>query len=360
VARVVRGFLLGHLSARRCVESAALVTQRRIGLDARLTKQMSIGMKTYVRELVDRLPRVAPEFAYATFSHGRNFTWSEQVALPLAMRRERVDLVHFLSVYVPLVAPAPSVITIHDLIHLRFPQYFKAKVRPYYETVVRLACARAKRVITDDERTVEDLVRFLHVDRAKIRVVPLGVNERFFEATVPARATRPYLLYVGNHREHKDLRTLFEAWSALDEDVDLLLTGPDDFNGELQARSKVNRGITALGDLSLDQLCAYYAGARALVQPALCEGFGLPMLEAMAAGCPVVACEDAIPGVLRPAALTFAARDAGQLGERLKNLLADEGLRTRLVNAGRKIAQSLTWDECARATAGVYREVFES
>jgi glycosyltransferase involved in cell wall biosynthesis len=357
---MVRGFLFGYLSVRRRVESAALVTLKRVGLDTRLTNQMSIGMKTYARELAERLPRVAPEFAYTLFTQGRNFSWSEQVALPLAIRRARADLVHFLSVYAPLVVPAPSVITIHDLIHLRFPQYFKAKVRPYYETVVRLACARAQRVITDDERTVEDLVRFLHVDRAKIRVIPLGVSESFFARVAPVDPPRPYVLYVGNHREHKDLRTLFEAWSALGGDVDLLLTGPDDFEGELQRRSTPRRRIVALGELSVEQLCAYYAGARALVQPALCEGFGLPMLEAMAVGCPVVACEDAIPGVLQPAALTFAARDAGQLGERLKNLLADEGLRTRLVNAGRKIAEALTWDACARATAGVYREVFES
>ncbi len=112
------------------------------------------------------MPRVAPEYEYVAFSDGGNFGWSEQVRMPLAMRRARLDLIHFLALYVPLAVPAKFVVTIHDLIHLRFPQYFKAKVTPYYQTVVRWACARASRVITDDARTVDDLVELLGVDRA--------------------------------------------------------------------------------------------------------------------------------------------------------------------------------------------------
>ncbi len=318
-------------------------------------------MKAYARELAARLPKVAPEYEYVTFSAGRNFGWDEQVRLPLAMGRARLDLSHFLSIYVPIVAPVASVITVHDLIHLRFPQYFKTKVRPYYQTVVRLACARARRVITDDERTIEDLATFLHVDSAKVRVIPLGVDDRFLRGAPAFEAPRPYFLYVGNHRRHKDLRTLFEAWSALPERdaVDLYVTGADDFAGELQERRTVSREIVALGDVSTAQLAAYYAGARALVQPALREGFGLPMLEAMAVGCPVVACADAIPYVLLPAAATFGAGNALELTALLEGFLENEGQRGRFVNLGRQIAASLTWDRCARATADVYREVLE-
>lgn len=333
----------------------------KIGLDARLTRQLSAGMKTYVAELAARLPRVAPEYDYVPFASGQNFGWEEQVKLPLALRRARLDLVHFLSLYVPLVVPVPSVITIHDLIHLRFPQYFKAKVAPYYHTVVRLACARAKRVITDDDRTVDDLARFLAVEKKKVRIVPLGVDERFLKGAEPQLSPRPYVLYVGNHRPHKDLKTLFDAWSALAPDlpVDLYVTGPDDFAGELQRRRAATREIVVLGDVRIDPLARYYAGARALVAPALCEGFGLPMLEAMATGCPVVASDAAIPRVLQPAASIFAAGDSGALTARLEGLLADEGERRRLVKLGREVAQTLTWDRCARATADVYAEVLE-
>lgn len=333
----------------------------RIGLDARLTRQMSIGMKTYAREVASRLPGVAPQYEYVTFTEGGNFGWKEQFALPLALARSRLDLVHFLSQYVPLALPRRFIITIHDLIHLNFPQYFKAKVRPYYYTLVRAACARAARVITDDERTVDDLATLLHVDRAKVRTIPLGVDIRFFGSATPFAAARPYLLYVGNHRQHKDLPTLFTAWSALPRDwnVDLYVTGIDDFGGELQRRSGPERAIVALGDVPAEDLARYYVGARAVVQPALREGFGLPMLEAMAAGAPVVASDQAVPTALRLAALTFPTHDANALRMQLEKVLDDEEVRERATRLGRATAQKLSWDRCASATADVYREVLE-
>ena len=146
-------------------------------------------------------------------------------------------------------------------------------------------------------------------------MVPLGVSERYFAPIEPYRSERPYLLYVGNHRRHKDLPTLFEAWSHLPAPatLDLYLTGPDDFAGELQRRSSLPRRIVALGDVSTEQLIAYYAGAQALVQPAWREGFGLPMLEAMAAGCPVIACDEAVPAPLERAALTFRPGNVAEL-----------------------------------------------
>lgn len=338
------------------------MSRARIGLDARQTRQLSVGMQTYARELVRRLPRIAPEYEYVTFTAGRNFGWSEQVALPWKMRRAHLALAHFLALYAPVVIPARYVVTIHDLIHLRFPEYFKAKVGPYYRTVVRLLCARAARIITDDERTIDDLVALLHVDARKIRVVPLGVDERFLQAASPHVAARPYVLYAGNHRPHKDLPTLFAAWSALPEslEVDLYLTGSDDFGGELQRRSGARRRIVALGELSASELACLYAGARAFVTAALREGFGLPMLEAMAAGCPVVACASAIPGVLEDAALTFPPRDSAALRAQLLTMLTDEELRGATIQRGRQAASALTWDRCARATADVYREVLQA
>jgi len=332
---------------------------KHVGLDARLTRQMSVGMKAYARELAGRLPQAAPDLRFSIFEHGRNFSWQEQVELPRAMRRAKVDLAHFLSLYVPLMPPRPYVVTIHDLIHLRFPQYFKSKVGPYYRTVVRFAARRAARVITDDPRTVQDLQRFLGVDPARVRVIPLGVDDAFLRNAHVFAAPRPYVFYAGNHRAHKDLPTLFRAWAALPQDLelDLYVTGDDDFAQALPQRS-LGR-IVPLGDVGVDRLAAYYAGARALVHPALCEGFGLPMLEAMACGAPVVACEDAIPAVLRDAALTFAPHDAEGARSQMLRVLSDEGLRARLVNEGRALARTLTWDRCAAATAEVYREVLE-
>ncbi|MBV8491749.1 MAG: glycosyltransferase, partial [Candidatus Eremiobacteraeota bacterium] len=133
----------------------------------------------------------------------------------------------------------------------------------------------------------------------------------------------------------------------------------DDFEGELERRRSARREIRALGDVSTEALASYYAGARALVTAARCEGFGLPILEAMAAGCLVVACEDAVPRILEPAALTFSARATAELRAILEDVAVDQGLRARFVKLGSTIARQLTWDRCARATADVYAEVLE-
>lgn len=331
----------------------------RIALDARLTRQLSTGMQAYVRELTARLPAVAPDLEFVAFGEGGNFGWAEHVRLPFAIRAARPALTHYMSQYTPLVMPRPYVVTIHDLIHLLFPQHFKRKVGPYYQTVVRSVAARAARVITDDARTVADLQRLLGVPPERVRVIALGVQDIFLKPPAAFHGERPYFLYSGNHREHKDLATLLLAWSSLPEDraVDLRITGEDDFGA---ARFSANgRHAIALGDVSTGELAAYYAGAVALVHPALREGFGLPMLEAMAAGCPVIACADALPSVLEGAALTFPAGDGVEAARAMERVLADEGLRMKLVNEGRARAAEYTWDRCARETANVYREVVE-
>lgn len=331
----------------------------RIALDARITRQLSAGMQTYVRELAARLPLAAPDLEFVLFNDGGNFGWAEHVRLPLAIRAAKPALTHYMSQYTPLFMPRPYVVTIHDLIHLTFPENFKRKVGPYYRTLVRSVAARAARVITDDARTVVDLQRFLAVAPEKVRVVPLGVADIFLKPAVPHRGARPYFLYSGNHREHKDLATLIAAWTALPESdaVDLLITGIDDIGAARFATH--NRKLVMLGDIPASELAGYYAGAVALVHPALREGFGLPMLEAMAAGCPVIACDAALPSVLQGAALTFLARDAGEASRAMQRVLSDQGQRMKLVNEGRARAAQFTWDRCARETANVYREVLE-
>jgi len=333
----------------------------RIGLDARCGRHISVGMRTYMREVSARLPRVAPEFEYRLYTEGENLAPLEQVTLPLRMRRDRVDVAHFMSQYVPLLAGGRFLFTIHDVIHLRFLEFFKPTIAPYYRAVVRRAARRAARIITSDSRTIEDLVTLLGADPAKIRVVPLAPRERFFAQATPHRSPRPYLINVGNHRTHKDIATLLQAWSALPPsyEVDLYFTGPDDFGGELQRRSTARRQALALGDVDDDALASYYAGAFALVHPSLLEGFGLPFVEAMAQGCPVVATVTSIPDPVAGAALLFEPRDVEGVRAQVQRLLDDQALRTSLVERGREAVAALSWDRTARETAGVYREIVE-
>jgi glycosyltransferase involved in cell wall biosynthesis len=333
----------------------------RIGLDARCGRRISVGMATYVRELSALLPAVAPEFEYRIYTRGQNLGLAEQILLPLRMWRDRIDLAHYMAHYVPAFAGGRFIFTIHDLIHLRFKQYFRAYIGPYYMTVVRRACRKAACIITSDSRTIDDLVYFFDVDPQKIRVIPLAARRRFHNGVTPHRAQRPYLLNVGNHRMHKDTATLLRAWSSLPEryELDLYFTGPDDFGGELQRLSTPKRRAIALGEVADDELAAYYAGAAALVHPALLEGFGLPFAEAMTLGCPVIATTTSIPQPLAGASLQFEPRDVEAARQSIERLLDDEALRGDLVERGRAAARVLTWERTARATADVYTEVLK-
>ena len=326
-----------------------------VALDLPRMRRLSVGMTAYAEELARRLPRVAPDLHFESVVRDSGLDRREQVDLPRRLRRLHPRLVHHLSVYAPLAGPRPYVITIHDLIHLRFPAYFKRSVGPYYRTVVRAVCARAARVITDDERTVGDLQRYLDVPPRKVRVVALGVDDVFFAPLDPARASPAYFVYAGNHRPHKDLATLFRAWETLDPslEVDLVLTGHDDDDIAL-VRPRRERGrLRFVGHVPQPELARLYAGALALVYPSLCEGFGLPMVEAAAVGVPVIASADAVPAVLRPHADVFATRDVAALRALLERTIA----RPEAREAARSFARTLTWDRCAERTAEVYRDV---
>jgi glycosyltransferase involved in cell wall biosynthesis len=331
----------------------------RIGLDVRCGRRISVGMATYVREVSSRLPVLAPRYDYRLYERGQNLGLAEQVMLPMQMRRDRVALAHFMTHYVPALAGGRFVFTIHDLIHLRFKEFFKAYIGPYYMSVVKRACRKAERIITSDEKTINDLVEFFGVEPSKVRVIPLAPRARFRQPAQPHRAQRPYLLNVGNHRKHKDIPTLLAAWASLPAsyEVDLYLTGHDDLHGDLQRYSTQKRRAVALGDVSDDELASYYAGAAALVHPALLEGFGLPFVEAMACGCPVIATRESLPTVLADVALTFPARDAEAARWEIQRLLDDPDLQRRLAEAGRARAGGLTWELCTERTARVYDEI---
>lgn len=344
------------------MESVARVSERkRIGLDARCGKRISVGMATYMREVSERLPVVAPQYDYVTYTRGQNLGVAEQIVLPLQMWRDRIDVAHYMAHYVPAFAEGRFVFTIHDLIHLRFVQFFRAYIGPYYNTVVKRACRKAARIITSDKRTIADLVHYFGVRPEKIRVIPLAPRARFFDPVAPFRGERPYFLNVGNHRAHKDIPTLLRAWASLPAsyEVDLYLTGADDLDGELQRLSTPRRKAIALGDVTDDDLASYYAGALALVHPAMLEGFGLPFVEAIASGAPVIATDQSIPDPLAEVSLQFPVGDAEAAALQMRRMFDDAALRASLVERGRRAVAELTWERTALATADVYREVLE-
>ena len=323
-----------------------------VAIDARITSHMSAGMVQYVRELIARLPRVANDLRFTTFGAGDNFDAEEQIAMPLQIMRMRPRLVHFPSPYAPLAVPAPYVVTIHDLIDLHYPQWAKPRARFYYRRAVRRTARGARCVITDDPATARDLGSFYGIASERIAVIPLGVDVGDVQSM---RREVPYAIYAGNRRPHKDLATIVEAWSRVDPSltVDLALTGAED--PQLRTRERAHGRLLFLGELQHADVLRWIAGASVLVHAALREGFGLPLLEAVRLGTPVVAAESAIPEPLRGHVRSFTTGDATALAHGIEAALRGEQRDSAL--RAREATATLTWDRCAALTADVYRRL---
>lgn len=313
---------------------------------------MSAGMRAYVRELSKRLPEVAPDIKLHTVAHGENFSFVEQVEIPFASRH--AQLVHFPTIFAPVVLPRRYVVTVHDLIHLRYPHLFGRTTAAYYNVFVRRLLQGAARIIVGDARTLEDCERFFSVSADRVRVVPLGYDPGLLEVAAH-HSERPYVLYVGNHRAHKNLATLIEAWERLPDTVtlDLALTGGNDIGA---GTSHGGRRLYFLGELSPPEVAARIGGATALVQPSLAEGFGLPVLEALVRHRPVIAAEEAFPQEFEAFVARFPALDVDALRCLLEEVTnAPQRLRA-LALEGEAVARAYTWDRFASEIAAVYRE----
>jgi glycosyltransferase involved in cell wall biosynthesis len=301
--------------------------------------------------------------------------------LPLRLRALRTDVYHGPAVFLPHVKLGyRTVVTIHDLVSFLFPETVPRKYSLYMRLMTRLAARSADQIIAVSLATKADLVRMLRVAPAKIVVIHEAVDPEFarplrpesIEAVVRRYGIeRPYCLFVGNLEPRKNLPALIEAFAAVrrrlgagGRSVQLVLAG---------TRAWLHTGIFraveqhGLGDavvftdyVPLADLPALYAGARCFVFPSLYEGFGLPVLEAMAAGTPVVAARaGSIPEVAGDGALLVDARVPGELATAIETLLTDGALRERLVVRGRARAAMFDWTTVARQTLAVYSAVYD-
>jgi glycosyltransferase involved in cell wall biosynthesis len=294
----------------------------------------------------------------------------EQTLLPALAARARVDLMHSLASTAPLWGPFARVSTVHDLIYARFPDAHSGLRDRGMRLLVPAAVRRSERVLADSRSTRSDLIELLGVSPERIDVAPLGPAPIRADIALPEPETRarlglgerPVVLSLSAKRPHKNLLALIGALARIGAERRplLVLPGyPTWHEVQLRARAAelgVGADVRLLGWVSPAELEGLWALARAFVFPSLCEGFGLPVLEAMARGVPV-ACSNAssLPEVAGDAALMFDPHDERAIAAAIETLLSlDERARTRTRTLGLARAQQFTWERTARATLDSY------
>jgi glycosyltransferase involved in cell wall biosynthesis len=299
--------------------------------------------------------RVMEQPVHAAFRGGR-IIW-EQSGLLLAIAAHRLDVLLNPGFTAPILCGCPQVTVFHDLQHKRHPEHFRWFDLPFWRFLLFWSAHVSRALIADSEATRGDLMRFYRLPHAKIRVVPLGVESRFFEIA-RERRPEPFLLSVSTLHPHKNLDTLLRAFAEFRRarpEFRLVIAGLRGFDAinleQLQQKLGLQDAVKFTGWIPREELYALYARAFAFLYPSTFEGFGLPVLEALAAGIPT-ACSNIEPlaSMAGPAALQFDPGDATALANALMRIVADEPLRAELALAGPDRAARFSWKTTALLT----------
>jgi glycosyltransferase involved in cell wall biosynthesis len=358
----------------------------RIGFDGRSLVSPAGGVRRYAGELLDGLVRVGQNHTIVVFGgpadaalrYGvqvrpvsqifpTNLGWS-LIDLPRAIRSEKLDVFHAPAYTAPLRGAHPLALTIHDVSYERHPEWYPYRRDPLRRWFYR-GCARAADVIiTDSDFSRSEIVAAYGLDGRRVKVVPLGVGRPFLAPTPPEPAPdlpTPYVLHVGDMHVRRNLPTLVRALARLPSVCPgvapplLVLAGADRgdrVHVEFEAQ-RANIQIHFAGSPCDDALASLYAGALAFVYPSRYEGFGLPLLEAMACGTPVIGARaGAIPEVMGDAGMLVSPDDEAEIAASIGRLMTDPHLAGGFRKAGRSRAMEFTWERTARQTIDAYEE----
>jgi glycosyltransferase involved in cell wall biosynthesis len=368
----------------------------KIAIDARKWRDYGIG--TYVRNLVRHLAPIDRETTYFLFCNradeatlrdlAENFvpvvddsggySLREHVSIPAKLRRLGADLLHSPHYVLPLLCRRRAVVTIHDCIHLLFPEYLPSRMAlTYAHRMMGHAIARSALVFTVSEASRRDILRFYpHADADRLQVVPNAIDAAILEHPGEEEMERVkeryqirgrFVLYAGNIKPHKNLERLIAAFGQLKqrpghEDLKLLIIG-DEINkyGSLRRRVEsagVRHDVRFFGFVPESTLAALYRLASVFAFPSLYEGFGLPPLEAMASGTPVVTSRiSSLPEVVGDAAVLVDPYSEDDIADGIERVLGDDALRAALIEKGHARVSQFSWERSVRAIHGGYMKV---
>jgi len=371
----------------------------RIGIDARLfgTKQAA-GIGTYAEELVGNLLKADPDNHYTVFVTPevaavfpfyaanltkqavpyRHYTAAEQLFYPRLLRRAKLDLIHYTNFNSPVFfRKVKSVVTIHDLTLWFYPgRQHRGWLKQWlYRYVIAQSCRNASRIIAVSQGTKRDIIKYLKIDPEKIEVIYEGVAPRLhhqpnFKRGEMLKAkyniTAPFFLYVGQWRAHKNLLRLIRAFAILRRRYNLsrqlvLVGKTDSLSPKIPAAIKqlgLQDTVILTGYIADSDLPDFYSAAEAFVFPSLYEGFGLPPLEAMAQGTPVISSDASVmPEILGDAALYFNPENVEDIAAKLYQFTVSFKLKHELKEKALHQAQRYSFAKMAKATLGVYQKV---
>lgn len=304
--------------------------------------------------------------------------WREHVLLPRACRREKVDLLHCPKSAIPYCAPCPTVVTLHDLIPLRHPETEKLAARLYWRLQIPIAARRSSFVITDSEHARQEIMADFQVAPERIKAIMLGFDPRMLaraDAGVTSLVRQKYglpegyLLYVGTIQPRKNIDTLIEAYARLRGQRSvvpkLVIVGRkgwlyDRLFARISELGLVDE-IIFTGFVPDEELPHIYAGAALFAYLSFFEGFGLPPLEAMACGLPVVTSDTtSLPEVVGDAGIAVPPADVDAVVAAMARILDDGAFARRLGERGRERAGLFSWEAAARETLEIYRQVVQN
>ncbi|KAM3098566.1 glycosyltransferase family 4 protein [Phormidesmis sp. 146-35] len=290
--------------------------------------------------------------------HFSRLVWT-QFQLPKLYQKLQGNLLFSPIPEAPLFSNCRSIVTLHDLIPLKFPRW-SSPLTPYFKYYIPQVLGQAKQIICDSEATANDAAHYYKIPVQKMTIVPLAYDSSHFQClNLPIQN---YFLYIGRHDAYKNLQRVIQAFSTLQTDAQMWIAGPSDrrhtpvLMAQIEALGLTDR-VKFLSYVPYAELPTVINQAIALVFPSLCEGFGLPILEAMACGTPVITSNlSSMPEVAGDAALLVNPYDVGAIGEAMEAIASDSSLRSCLRQLSLTRASEFSWTKTAESTANVLKQ----